>query len=221
MDHRQHVLDYRQYTTEIALRWHRLACKIARGYAKTFGMQGDVDDMCAEAYLACVQAAESYDPARGFKFCTYAGKSVAYRMINYCRNRAAMGFTAFPRSDRHCETPRHIRTYYARTDSGESFDAPLVERLLSPEQPQYGDEPTADEVRSAIEACLTPREARVIDQRFSKGMTLEQIGRLTSRRAPAVGVRTGSRMLNGVTKESVRVTQNQALQKLREWLADD
>ncbi len=220
MDHRQHVLDRRDHVNALVLQWHRLGCKIAGGYARTFHLMSEIDDMCSEAVVAMVRAAETYDPARGFKFPTYAGRCVAYAMINYYRQSVKRGFTAVPERPPYAQQRVSVTL---RMPSGDSKSVSVVDLLLAPVVPQYGDDVTPDEVSEAIRSYLTPRERRVIEHRFQDEMSLEEIGGMTWEKAYR---RTGrdhvfARRSGTITREGIRQIQNRALGKLREWFEDE
>jgi RNA polymerase primary sigma factor len=48
------------------------------------------DDLIQEGRLALVEAAQSYDPSMGYKYLTYAGKSVRNRMYRYCMKQHSL-----------------------------------------------------------------------------------------------------------------------------------
>lgn len=220
MDHRQHVVDHRQYINALVLKWRCLAYKIANKYAVIFHLEGDADDMRSEAVVATLRAAESFDPARGFKYPTYMGRSVAYRMINFYRQSVKRGFTSAP------ERPPYLQQRHSRTlrmpVSGDYKDVMVVDLLLAREEPQYGDDLTPDEIVDAMRSYLTPRERQVVEDRFLRGMTLEEIG---DRGMEKSYRRTGkdhrfTQTTGPISKEGVRQIQNRALGKLREWFED-
>ncbi len=220
MDHLQHVIDHREYVNALVMKWRRLAYKIASRYATLFKMQGDIDDMMSEAVVTVIRAAERYDPARGFQYPTYMGKAVAYRMIYMYEMKVKCGFTAAPSRPPYT---KRVSDVTMSLPSGDTKSVNVVDLLTATPIPQYGDDITPDEMREAMRSVLTPREQEVLDLRFRGGLRLEDIGnRGWVKEYRATGKPHRFNLERGtLTKERVRMVQNESLEKLREWFASE
>ncbi len=67
--------------------WLPLAYKLAAKHRRRRG--GSADDLCQEAALALVEAATTYSPDRGVKFCNYAARCIMNHLINVSEKGAA------------------------------------------------------------------------------------------------------------------------------------
>jgi len=184
------------------LRWYRVAQQLRHQIAEAnlalvLAMSkrirmGDMEfgDVISEGNMAVLRSIDKFDIGRGFKFSTYACRSI---------------LKAFSRHG-----SKHLRY---RQRFGASYD-PEFERSNYPEERRTGDiRERAEEVKQLVlenRAELTDVEREVIHHRFRIGpgdaaglrherpRTLAQVGRMI-----------------GLTKERVRQIQNKALGKLR------
>lgn len=150
----------------------------------------DFSDLISEGNMALLRSIDKFDVARGFKFSTYACRSI---------------LKAFSRAG--------VKDSKYRQLFPTDFD-PALERSDHQRKKfdQHEDE-CAEEVRRIVShnrAELSDLEQVVIDHRFAMNdggtrspMTLEQVGQVV-----------------GLTKERVRQIQNKALQKIRRTLED-
>ena len=154
----------------------------------------DFAELISEGNMALLRSVDSFDCGRGFKFSTYACRSIL-KSFSRVALRAGRYRGRFPTE----------------------FDPTLEESHYQEEQRDLHEAECVDELRGIIQsnsAFLNDVEVKVIQARFNLGhiegsegegpKTLEQVG-----------------MLIGVTKERVRQIQNKALAKLRSKLQED
>ena len=150
----------------------------------------DFGDLISEGNMALLRAVEKFDPARGFKFSTYACRAI---------------LKGFSRSA--------VKSNRYRSMFPTEFD-PAMERSNEMDvRRQSVAKDAVEDLQEIIErnsAELTDVERRVIEARFAvnrpedtQAMTLAEVGEVI-----------------GVTKERVRQIQNRALEKLRSTLDD-
>ena len=187
------------------LRWERLAAETREGLvrvnmplvlamAKRTRITGaDFSDLVSEGSLALLRSVDKFDCRRGYKFSTYACRSI---LKSFSRVAA--------------RTARHRGRFPAEFD-------PALEKSDFLEQKRSSVEGDCiAEIRTILGdnlAKLSEVERQVIRARFAldepsngqtpKGKTLEEVGALI-----------------GVTKERVRQIQNKALDKLRNVLEE-
>lgn len=152
----------------------------------------DMQDLIAEGNLALIQSVNRFDALRGFRFSTYACRSI---------------LSAFSRSRKRTARRRRLfPTEFDQTADGSLYtacDAPL------PEDREEHVELT-EALRDRL-SVLTPREFRVLRYRFGlAGGDGSDGGREQSLRDIAHRI--------GLSTERVRQIQNEALAKLREAL---
>lgn len=192
-------------TTEL-LRWEREVLKarseivrlnvpLVLAMAKRTKITGvDYSDLISEGSMALMRSVDKFDWARGFKFSTYACRSI---------------LKAFSRVA--------TRTSRYRGHFPTEFDPTLEKTDIAETRRKDVEETFVDDLRSIMGrnlAKLTDVEEKVIRARFAlesngndaagdepRSHTLEQVGEMI-----------------GVTKERVRQIQNKALAKLREVL---
>lgn len=152
----------------------------------------DMQDLIAEGNLALIQSVNRFDTLRGFRFSTYACRSIL-SAFSRSRKRSARRRRLFP-------------TEFDQTADGSLFsacDAPL------PDDREERLELT-EALRDRL-SVLTPREYRVLRYRFGlAGGDGGDTGREQSLRDIAHRI--------GLSTERVRQIQNEALAKLREAL---
>ena len=115
-----------------------------------------MDELISEGYYWLLRNAEHYDPARGYRFTTFAGAVLRNRFLNVTGRRDS----AHTRQHRRRESTRHL-----------DFDV----------ADQEADEPFTDEHRGAVAKAvgqLKLRERTVIEQRYGqrKPATRDVIG---------------------------------------------
>jgi RNA polymerase primary sigma factor len=170
---------YREQISEI-----NLALVLAMARRVRLG-ESDFPDLIGEGNMALMRSVDKFDCGRGFKFSTYACRSILKAFSRY-----------------------GIKLVKHRQRFPSEFD-PEFERSNHLEEVRAQHErDSAAEVRYLVEsqrADLSEVERRVISHRFgldapagSPLLTLEQVGQMI-----------------GVTKERVRQIQNKALEKLR------
>ena len=186
------------------LRWYRLAlqrrdqiaqCNLALVLAmakRVRAIDMDFADLVSEGNMALLRAIEKFNVARGFKFSTYACRSIlkAFGRVGMKQSRYRQLFPtdfdpALERSDQSSQ----------RSDQHESDCASIVRQIV--------------QTNSAV---LTHLERQIISHRFAldrpddrhaANLTLEQVGKLV-----------------GLTKERVRQIQKIALTKIRRALEE-
>lgn len=147
----------------------------------------DFGDLISEGHLALLRSIEKFDCSRGFKFSTYACRSI---LTAITRAVALMA--------------RHRARFPAE------FDPDMQKSDFVEQQRSMIEADCLDELRTIVKANtaeLTRIEKRVLAERFG-------IGR---RGEPDDGQKTLREVaeLFGVTKERVRQIQNRALEKIR------
>jgi len=153
----------------------------------------DLSDMISEGNLALLRSVDKFDCSRGYKFSTYACRSIL-KSFSRVASRTARYRGRFPAE----------------------FDPSLEKSNLVEQRRVALEGDCVDELRSILggnSAHLTEVEREVILARFAldetgrdatcRARTLEQVGQMI-----------------GVTKERVRQIQNKALDKLRIALED-
>jgi RNA polymerase sigma factor (sigma-70 family) len=165
--------------------------RLALSIAKKFQASGcDLDDLIQESSIGLMKAVDKFDWRRGFKFSTYACRSI---------------LKAFSRFG--IKLVKHRQRFPSEFDP--EFEKSNFLELRRAEH----ERESAAEVRHLVEsdrAELSEVERSVIYHRFGldgptgqPSLTLEQVGQMI-----------------GVTKERVRQIQNKALEKLRVALED-
>ena len=185
------------------LRWEHLASEtreeivrinmpLVLAMAKRTRITGvDYSDLISEGNLALLRSVDKFDCSRGFKFSTYACRSilksfsrVASRMSRH-RGRFPMEFDPTLEKSDHIEKKR----VDVEDDCVDELKSILTENLANLSEVER----QVIRARFALDALAQEAEPR--------GQTLEQVGELI-----------------GVTKERVRQIQNKALGKLRHVL---
>lgn len=154
------------------------ACRImlpaARKYAWRYGAQGwdIVDDLIQEGMMGAMEAARTFDPSRGLKFCTYAYRRVVGRMIDHVRTNQSFA--------------KRLDVQLAKADGRDV--AQLIDldsagwRHVDP--PHHDPEPLGMSARRHFGRFarrltrhgLTAEELEVLASRYVEGLTGEQIG---------------------------------------------
>lgn len=158
---------------------------------------GGYEEINQEGQLALIRAAEYFDPSRGFKFTTYATRSIYYalaelqaRTVHWCpRNKAQREGWKLP-----CQFSNN--TSLVHGDWEDSTPASPEERSSLDDRDQLA------RMWALVEAALPPAEWAVVKIRFQgEGGTLKDAGDLL-----------------GVTRERARQIQMRAVKRLRETL---
>lgn len=164
----------------------------------------DVEDLIGEGYVGLCVAAKRYDPARGWRFLTYAVWWIRNHIIAAVHERHTVhvpvnrqkqdGWTAYPK-EASIETPREVGmdNPHCLADIL-ADDAPLPDELAERAS-------TARFVRKRLDG-LSPRDARILTRYFGLdgrgGATLAAIG-----------------AEEHLTKERVRQLKKRALKQIR------
>jgi RNA polymerase sigma factor (sigma-70 family) len=165
------------------------------------GHRHDLDDLEQEGRIALMRAAESFDPARGFAFSTYAVWAIRRCLVRFLLTSELI------------HLPAHLPAAYDRTElrarldpvslsamnaeGKHVFDLPAPDDLPSPEIELLADR--RDRVDAAL-CCLDWRSRAVVTMRRD-GTTLKSCGRIL-----------------GVSRERIRQIEALALEKLRRVL---
>ncbi len=196
--HRNKPLDLR--AARELLRWEKAALRarsdlvrvnlpLVLAMAKRTRITGvDPADLISEGNLALLRSVDKFDCARGYKFSTYACRSI---------------LKAFSRVA--------VRTARYRGHFPTEFDPTLEKSDYLEQKRRHLESDCIDELRTILGrnlAGLNPIEETVIRARFA----LDDQSRGTDRRAKTLE-QVGEMI--GVTKERVRQIQNKALGKLR------
>lgn len=147
----------------------------------------DFGDLISEGHLALLRSIEKFDCSRGFKFSTYACRSI---LTAITRAVALMA--------------RHRARFPAE------FDPDMQKSDFVEQQRSMIEADCLDELRNIVRANtaeLTRIEKRVLAERFG-------IGRRGEADDPQKTLREVAELF-GVTKERVRQIQNRALEKIR------
>lgn len=144
---------------------------------KKYRSRSHFEDLVSESYYLTCRAVDYFDWRRGIKFSTYC----TWVIVRTLSRTAANYF--------ECETRYNgMDDVFADTIPARPNEAE--------ESFTYATEVIADVLRFA-----DPRERKILDLRFLKGMTLEEVGKVM-----------------GITKERVRQLQTRGLQRIRESL---
>ena len=160
-----------------------------RGFLKKNNI--DIEDAEQECCLALIRCAELWDESRQppVMFKSYAIKAMDQMLLKFGEQP---GVISLPR--RYCKKYAHERVA-ARHVSQLTNDSVWLQAV------EHDNELETEEAKQDIAvavATLPPRHRRVIEMRFWKQQSLNQIGRII-----------------GICPEQVRTIQNQALKRLR------
>ena len=151
----------------------------------------DFGELVSEGNMALLRAVEKFDIGRGFKFSTYACRSIlkAFSRISIKNSRYRQVFAlAF---DPAMETSNYQELRRADVEKDVVED---LQRIIGENRAQLSD----------VEQKVIQTRFAVNGARNAAAMTLEEVGRVI-----------------GVTKERVRQIQNDALEKLRATIEDE
>lgn len=132
---------------DLAGQWIRLAFKVAR----EFNGRLPADLLDSEAMLALCDAARGFDPARGFKFSTYATWAIRYRIMRAISKQAAM--------------------LARRREVCEEDGTGVVDQHAGP-----AETAEARDVATAARRLLPKRAWRILWAHFSRGETYAVVG---------------------------------------------
>jgi RNA polymerase sigma factor (sigma-70 family) len=167
------------------------------------------DEAEAVGLYTLVKAAALYDPARGVKPVTYFYKAIAHEVGKVALAGGAIRVPSYQTQPAHHAYGRRYAADVAR-----AFNYRGLPRAWDAQEPAAPEPPDPllaaedrERVRKAIR-LLPPRWRQVVRLRFGVGgegpMTLQQVG---------------DRL--GCTRENVRQTEQKALARLRQLLAED
>ncbi|MBR2732089.1 MAG: sigma-70 family RNA polymerase sigma factor [Clostridia bacterium] len=120
-------------------------------------------EMYQEAGIAFVEAVYSFEPEKGFRFLTYAGRCVRNRVIDWLRGesegKSDLCYNDNIATRKVNEIDESIRTYFGFSELSQSAETIFFRQYF------------VETIESALTA-LTPRQARYIEYRF--GFSEEQ-----------------------------------------------
>ena len=154
--------------------------------ARRRGIEHDYDDLEAAAYHGLCVAAKSYRPGRGTKFWTWAFRQVKWQIISESRRRF-----------------RHVHPCWLTVDQENSEGEHMMVQcnpafsVNLPHPADVADDP-AVLLRKHLHG-LDARTIRVMEDRYVRGMLLEEIGKPMR-----------------ISRERVRQIINRGLARLRE-----
>jgi RNA polymerase sigma factor (sigma-70 family) len=161
--------DFRKLPAEVRERAERLVTE-HRGLArKAIGLAmrkfPGLDEHEVESHVmwSLMRCALNYDPATGWRFSTYAYRSLVLAAHQIAKRQLE------PRARRIPTVSYDVQSFRLRSP----LAAPIDELIDAEER--------ADEaafVRGALMRCLTPREEMILKERVFGGKTLEEAGRL-------------------------------------------
>jgi RNA polymerase sigma factor (sigma-70 family) len=170
--------------------WHE-ASKWFRGNAS----RGDVRDYHGAAVLGMWEAAQKFDPCKGYVFSTYAYWYIL-KHLKLVAHHEASGGIYVPINQGNTGVSVRPFGQMVTGDGTAPFEGTIPDR----ESPSQDVPPVADEVWAAVDRIVAdPRERLVLRRRFRDGRTLDQVG-----------------VELGVSKERVRQIETAALNQLRE-----
>jgi RNA polymerase sigma factor (sigma-70 family) len=170
---------------------------IKQAHQFAFRYRVDADDLIQEGRKAALDAAQKFDPSRGFKFLTYCSQGIKWRMDRFIRDHS-----------QQVRVP--AQKFHTHRLGFTSLDAPLS--TDEGDGSAYGDvfcgvdESTTgaldfDDRRGVLEeliARLDQREQRVLRARFFDNRVLEDVGAEF-----------------GLTRERIRQIEQKALRRIR------
>jgi len=162
--------------------------KLASRYAKHF--KGMDDDLHQVAFLGFERALMCFDTGRGFRFMTYAHRTIRTHLYRYATGQDLIRIPPLAYKRKNPEPPP--RAHQCGVELRETVDHKC-----------YVIEPN----KKAWEECdfdlnissLDERERMILRQRYVEELTLKEIGET-----------------HGITRERVRQIQTRALEKLRD-----
>lgn len=179
-----------------------------RGFARRAGVNVDADDLAQVGMMALMRAAESFDPARGVTFATYAAFWVRHHMGRLLENESST-----VRTPVHVQRKRYTRGEYMRCQV-RSLNVPAsdhravghgddrredIDLLAYPEPESDCDDLPSDSLEELIAdtPSLSERHATVLRLR-AQGKTLVEIGAEL-----------------GVSRERIRQIESEAIELIR------
>lgn len=184
---------------------------LARGKARSFytSRRQDLDDLRAAAWEAMLEAAELFDPDRGFAFSTYLTWTLRDRLVNECRRQRRVVYAPHTAYGRHASEA--VRELAARTETSVSLNytyTPYLDGqdvtfgdLLAREEPVGLDADERDALWASLDR-LPPTWKQVLLYRYWDGLTYKEIG-----------------LRLGVSANRIQQLEQVALQRLRRYLA--
>jgi RNA polymerase sigma factor FliA len=143
----------------------------------------EIDDLISEGQVGLLQAARSYDPARGAEFGTYAYWRMRGAMLDWVRSQ-----WWYDGADYHGRRlAGRSLTSLSATGTGED-ETPAVERIADPHAVEPSQEVSEAELRDLVRDLigrLGGRARQILEATLLDDQTLEQAGRL-------IGVHKGS-----------------------------
>lgn len=186
--------------------WIANRCKLAKAAQK--GVSTTTEDLIQQGTIGLLKAAAKFDPERGVKFATYAKYWVEAYIKDYCLDQMrTVRVPARAQADAwHAGTSykqaTSIDSAFAATENSENFlDAIGMYHAAEDETPDLKEQ--IEVLRSAL-LFLKPKERTVIEGRFFRSRTLEDIG-----------------IDLGVTRERVRQIEVIAIRKLKVHLLNE
>ena len=114
-------------------------------------------EMYQEAGIAFVEAVYSFDPEKGFRFLTYAGRCIRNRVIDWLRGesegKSDLCYNDNIATRKVNEIDESIRTYFGFSELSQSAETIFFRQYF------------AETIELAL-AALTPRQARYVAYRF-------------------------------------------------------
>ena len=114
-------------------------------------------EMYQEAGIAFVEAVYSFDPEKGFRFLTYAGRCIRNRVIDWLRGesegKSDLSYNDNIATRKVNEIDESIRTYFGFSELSQSAETIFFRQYF------------AETIELAL-AALTPRQSRYVAYRF-------------------------------------------------------
>lgn len=189
-----------QSREELILSCVKLARLIARKFFNRWHRKFPLDEAESVCFISLIQAADNFDPSRGFKFTTLAGSYMNFSLLSYVTEKKQAGLAGAQRDQRLTKHIRFVDLTKPLKESGEEPSS-LIDLLPDPSPDPESliiDDPLRLAAQLAEHAWLTKHQRKVVAAiLFNGGSILKAAKEL------------------GVTHQAVRQTFNFALPELR------
>lgn len=141
-----------------------LARFIARKFCQRWHDKFPLDEAESVCFLALIEAADNFDPLRGFKFTTFAGSYMEFSLKSYSTEKKQSGLSGAKRDQRLTKDLRFIdltKPLDKREDEPNALVDLLPDRSPNPEDLIVGD-PLRLVAQVAKHATLTKRQREVL-----------------------------------------------------------
>lgn len=162
-------------------------------FKKYYTQTGDQDDLISIGTIGLIKGISSFDPDKNVRLATYASRCIENEILMYFRSR------------RKLQGEVSLSDTLDNDQEGNNLSLMDVIRVDDTMLEDLDVKEACKKVRSSVERCLTPREAKIISMRYG----LKGAEPLTQREIAA---------RCGISRSYVSRIEKKALEKLREEL---